>query len=1014
MTNQAPPPAAPLELSAATAFVVHVGTGGSAEAPHVFGRVEHVASGDSMRFGSAAELVRFMCRALATTAAGAVLALGLLLSGAGQAAAAPLSRGEQACVTALYADGGKLGQEQGKQSLACLTSAARGERDGSAQACLGEDPKGKLALRRLATLADEAAKCAVPPAFAHAGGEAVNAAAARARLDALADLFGDDLDAAVLACAADSDGCGCQATVAKSMEKLLNTKWKRFEKCAKRALATAASADEVAACVDDAGLAGSVAAQPSPTKALASVVAKRCDATGVTAGAFGAGRCAGLEGAALAACLGDRADCRVCEAARDAGALPLDCDLFDDGAANGSCAATVPCDGTTCGGECVAVLDETPEAEIDEPNQVVCADTCLATTSADAVCGAGCDGGCGVGEACIEGECRCRPGGRVCAPLFPTKPDCVDDERSTCEFLAPSGAAGTPPYHYSIVRVRTHQDTPVYFHLRFTQLFPAGTDYIPYVAACDGERGRFEIPGDTTQARVFDDDGRVSVRRALVNATTRDPRCEDPDFRALPKSNDIAGKGYYIGFTPRPGEHGADYNRLTIVVDHGGGTSGTFEVVYVFVDVLPGPAPAAPPLPAGVCGNGVQEGDEECEPHGPSGTGAPVGVGTCRTAGLGGNAAPACTADCRLDTTPCAAACGDGVALPVEACDGADLRSRSCESFGYAGGALACNATCDGFDAGGCRAHARAFVTSQGYDGNLGGLTGADAVCTAHAGAADLGGTWRAWLSASGADARSRIAGGAYRLTDDVTVVAADGADLFDGTLAAPLARDEDGNAVAFTQARTGTNGDGSWSGASCGGWTNDGGVGTAGRLDGTTSWTAAALADCGLDLPLYCFERVATRRVFVSSLQTTGAIGGLGAADAFCQSRAQAAKLGGGWRAWLSNDGFAAAERIPDARYVLVDGTVVAHGKADLLDGSLAAAIDRDELGAPYHGPVWTGTNANGSRAPANCDGWGLTLGSGTAGTTDEPPSAAMAWTSVLGGPRGCGESASLYCFEQ
>lgn len=38
--------------------------------------------------------------------------------------------------------------------------------------------------------------------------------------------------------------------------------------------------------------------------------------------------------------------------------------------------------------------------------------------------------------------------------------------------------------------------------------------------------------------------------------------------------------------------------------------------------------------------------------------------------------------------------CGDNVATPPEACDGADLRGKTCGSLGFAGGTLSCTASC--------------------------------------------------------------------------------------------------------------------------------------------------------------------------------------------------------------------------------------------------------------------------------------------------------------------------------
>ena len=55
----------------------------------------------------------------------------------------------------------------------------------------------------------------------------------------------------------------------------------------------------------------------------------------------------------------------------------------------------------------------------------------------------------------------------------------------------------------------------------------------------------------------------------------------------------------------------------------------------------------------------------------------------------------------------------------------------------------------------------RMFASTQLVSGNLGGLAGADALCANWAGAADLGGTWKAFLSTTGTgavNAPSRIA----------------------------------------------------------------------------------------------------------------------------------------------------------------------------------------------------------------------------------------------------------------
>lgn len=57
----------------------------------------------------------------------------------------------------------------------------------------------------------------------------------------------------------------------------------------------------------------------------------------------------------------------------------------------------------------------------------------------------------------------------------------------------------------------------------------------------------------------------------------------------------------------------------------------------------------------------------------------------------------------------------------------------------------------------------RVFVTSTTYNGNLGGLSGADAKCQDRANAANLDGTWKAWLSEENSSDKSKNVAG--RLT---------------------------------------------------------------------------------------------------------------------------------------------------------------------------------------------------------------------------------------------------------
>ena len=97
-----------------------------------------------------------------------------------------------------------------------------------------------------------------------------------------------------------------------------------------------------------------------------------------------------------------------------------------------------------------------------------------------------------------------------------------------------------------------------------------------------------------------------------------------------------------------------------------------------------------------VCGDGGADGDEECDQDDLNGN-------TCESEGFDGGVL-SCNEDCTLRTTECTTdpeECGNGVLEGDEECDGEDLNDATCESEGFAGGELGCNEDCS-FDIGEC------------------------------------------------------------------------------------------------------------------------------------------------------------------------------------------------------------------------------------------------------------------------------------------------------------------------
>lgn len=153
----------------------------------------------------------------------------------------------------------------------------------------------------------------------------------------------------------------------------------------------------------------------------------------------------------------------------------------------------------------------------------------------------------------------------------------------------------------------------------------------------------------------------------------------------------------------------------------------------------------------------------------------------------------------------------------------------------------------------------RVFATAQRYNGNLGGVPGADAKCQAAADGANLGGEWRAWISTSAAQASLRFeAGGAWVQVDGATVVF-DGLAALSAGARAAVSLTETG-AAATGPVWTGTDLEGRPSLVDCESWTTTAPVVQA--TVGTATAAGAAWTDRGAPISctssarLYCFEQ--------------------------------------------------------------------------------------------------------------------------------------------------------------
>jgi len=168
---------------------------------------------------------------------------------------------------------------------------------------------------------------------------------------------------------------------------------------------------------------------------------------------------------------------------------------------------------------------------------------------------------------------------------------------------------------------------------------------------------------------------------------------------------------------------------------------------------------------------------------------------------------------------------------------------------------------------------------------------------------------------------------------------------------------------------------------------------------------------------------------VFLTSDDFPGDFGGLQGGDDLCQNRAQAAGLGGTYRAWVSSS--SDPDNGPNNRfnqnsfpYVLTNGNRVANNFAELTSMDLINPIDVDENEENVDGSdinsVWSNTLRNGSISQsdgtADCQNWNTTTFFGAVGLFTETDETWADSSDILGTPlfTRCENPNRLYCFEQ
>jgi hypothetical protein len=248
----------------------------------------------------------------------------------------------------------------------CLGDAAKGKLPAgqTAEQCIAADAKGKVAKAAATTAAKNGKQCAAVPDFGYTGVIAVNAAGIAGANGLFDDLFGADLDAAIIDAGANSAGAKCQAAIVKAVSKVVVAMTAEFRACKKKGLAdqTIVDVGGIDACLDPIG----TDAKGKVAKLLVKLpekLAKPC--AGAPPAISVPGDCAGASD--LAACLATVARCRTCGTFAAADDLARDCDVYDDASDDGSCPSPTDCvdgDGDGYGQNCASG----PDCDDGNPN----------------------------------------------------------------------------------------------------------------------------------------------------------------------------------------------------------------------------------------------------------------------------------------------------------------------------------------------------------------------------------------------------------------------------------------------------------------------------------------------------------------------------------------------------------------------------------------------------------------------------------------------------------------------
>lgn len=151
---------------------------------------------------------------------------------------------------------------------------------------------------------------------------------------------------------------------------------------------------------------------------------------------------------------------------------------------------------------------------------------------------------------------------------------------------------------------------------------------------------------------------------------------------------------------------------------------------------------------------------------------------------------------------------------------------------------------------------------------------------------------------------------------------------------------------------------------------------------------------------------------MFVTTESRQGDFGGLSAADAICQSEADAAGHVQTFKSILSTSGVNARTRVKIRSPIYnTNGNKLRDTYASLWSGSLLSSVGYHADGISGNRPTWTGTGASGMFTGYDCSGW-TSANAGVTGTEGSSVNNSP-WVD-MGAAAACSESKSFYCLSE